>query len=44
MKLEIFLARFLKHFQTSMKFRPVGVEVFQVDGQTDRHDEASSRF
>ena len=27
-----------------MKIRPVGVELFHVDGQTDRHDEANSRF
>jgi hypothetical protein len=28
-----------------MKIRPVGAELFHVDGRTDdRHDEASSRF
>jgi len=28
-----------------MKIRPVGAELFyQLDGQTDRHDEANSRF
>jgi hypothetical protein len=27
-----------------MKFRPVGAELFHADGQTDRHDEANSRF
>ena len=27
-----------------MKIRLVGAEVFRADGQTDRHDEANSRF
>jgi len=27
-----------------MKIRPVGAEMFHADGQTDRHDEANSRF
>jgi len=27
-----------------MKIRPVEVELFQADGQTNRHEEASSRF
>ena len=27
-----------------MKIHPVGAELFHADGQTDRHDEASSRF
>jgi len=27
-----------------MKIRPAGAELFHVDGQTDRHDEANSRF
>jgi len=27
-----------------MKIRPVGAELFHVDGQTDRHDEANSRI
>ena len=27
-----------------MKIRPVGAELFHVDGQTDRHDEANNRF
>ena len=27
-----------------MKIRPVGVQLFHVDRQTDRHDEANSRF
>jgi len=27
-----------------MKIRPVGAELFHVDGGTDRHDEANNRF
>jgi hypothetical protein len=27
-----------------MKIRPVGAEFFRADGQTDREDEANSRF
>jgi hypothetical protein len=27
-----------------MKIRPVGAELFHAAGQTDRHDEANSRF
>ena len=27
-----------------MKIRPVGAELFLADGQTDRQDEADSRF
>jgi hypothetical protein len=27
-----------------MKFRPVGGELFNADGRTDRHHEANSRF
>jgi len=27
-----------------MKIRPVGAELFHADGQTDRHEEANSRF
>jgi hypothetical protein len=27
-----------------IKIRPVGAELFHADGQTDRHDEANSRF
>jgi hypothetical protein len=27
-----------------MKTRPVGAQLFHADGQTDRHDEANSRF
>ena len=27
-----------------MKIRPVGAESIHADGQTDRHDEANSRF
>jgi len=42
----IFLYRFSKNTQMSnfMKIRPVGAELFHRDGQTDRHDEANSRF
>jgi hypothetical protein len=28
----------------SMKIRPVGAELFHIDGQTDRHDKANGRF
>jgi len=27
-----------------MKIRPVGAELFHVDGRTDWHDEVNSRF
>jgi len=27
-----------------MKIRPVAAELFHAEGQTDRHDEAQSRF
>jgi len=27
-----------------MKIRPVGAELFHVDGRTDRHDETNSHF
>jgi hypothetical protein len=27
-----------------MKIRPTEAELFHADGQTDRHDEAKSRF
>jgi len=27
-----------------MKISPVGAEMFRVDGQTDRHDEANNCF
>ena len=27
-----------------MKIRPVGAELLHVDGRTDSHDEANSRF
>jgi len=27
-----------------MKIRPVEAELFHAEGQTDRHDEANSRF
>ena len=45
-----FLDIFSKNTQISylMKMRPVGIELFYADGQTDRqtdrHDEANSRF
>jgi hypothetical protein len=41
-----FLYRLSKITQISdfMKLRPVGVELFHADGQTDRHDEPNSRF
>ena len=27
-----------------MKIRPIGAELFHAEGQTERHDEATSRF
>jgi hypothetical protein len=30
--------------QIPLKIRPVGVELFHADEQTDRYDEANSRF
>jgi len=27
-----------------MKIRPVGAELFQADGRTDRHNEGNSRY
>jgi hypothetical protein len=41
-----FIDRFSKNPETStfMKIRLVGAELFHADGQTDRHDEANSRF
>ena len=27
-----------------MEIRPVGAELFHVDGRTDKHDEANTRF
>jgi len=35
---------FKKIFRSFTKIRPVGAELFQEDGRTDGHDEASSRF
>jgi hypothetical protein len=31
-------------YQIVMNIRQVGPELFHVDGQTDRHDKANSRF
>jgi hypothetical protein len=41
-----FLDQFLKNPQMSnfMKIRPMGAELFHADRQTDRHNEANSRF
>jgi len=45
-----FLGRFSKnpHISNFVEIHPVGVELFHTDGrtdrQTDRHDEANSRF
>ena len=38
--------RFSKNVEISnfMKIRPAGAELFHADGQTDRYDEANSRF
>jgi hypothetical protein len=42
----IFWEEFRKNlkYQTFMKIRPVGAELFQADRQTDRYDETNSRF
>ena len=43
----IFTTYFLKinkYVLNLMKIGPVGAEFFHADGQTDRHDEANSRF
>jgi len=42
----IFATDFRKNPQISnfMKIRSVGAELFQTDGQTDRHDEANNGF
>ena len=42
----IFSTDFQKIPQTLnfMKVRPVGTELFQADGQKDKHDVANSRF
>jgi hypothetical protein len=41
-----FLDRFLENIQISnfTKIRPVGVELFRVNGRTDRRNEANTRF
>jgi hypothetical protein len=46
MKLELSRHILEKNHQISnfMKIRPVGAELFDADGQTDRRDEANSRF
>ena len=44
MKLEFCWQIFEKYSSDFMKIRPVGAELFRADGQTDRHDEANSRF
>jgi hypothetical protein len=46
MKPEFSRQIFGKNAQLSnfMKIRPVGAELFHVDGQPDRHDEANNRF
>jgi hypothetical protein len=46
MNLEFSRQIFEKNPQVSscIKIRSVGAELFRVDGQTDGHDEATSRF
>jgi len=46
MKLEFSRQIFRKilKYQIVMKIRPVGAELFRADGQTDRYDDAKSRF
>ena len=44
MKHEFSLQIFEKYSSVFMKFRPVGAELFNVDGGTDRHDEAIRNF
>ena len=49
MKLEFSLQIFTKYLNIKLhKIRPIGAELFHADGrtdrQTDRHDEANSRF
>ena len=46
MNLEFSRQFFSKNTQISnfKKIRPIGAELFQVDGRTDRHDEANRRF
>ena len=42
----IFFNKLSKNTQISnfMKIRPVGAELFDADGQTDRHNESISRY
>jgi hypothetical protein len=42
----VFLERFSENSQISnfMKISTVGAEMFHADGETDRQDEANSRF
>ena len=44
MKLEYSLQILVKHVTIFMKIRPLRVDMFHADEQTDRHDEADSRF
>jgi hypothetical protein len=46
MKLEFVGQNFEKSTQISnfMKICPMGAELFQAGGRTDRHDESNSRF
>ena len=46
MKLEFSVSIFSKNAQISnfMKIQPVGAELFDADGQTDRHDGANGPF
>jgi hypothetical protein len=40
----IFSTDFRKKTAQDIRIRPVGAELFHADGQTDKHDEANSRF
>jgi hypothetical protein len=46
MEVEFFMDRFSKKTQTPnfMKIFPLGTELFDADGQTDRHAEGNVRF